>query len=290
MKFSLILCTINRVKEVQELLLSLSTQTYKNFEVIIVDQNKDKRLINILDKFKDLDIKHITSDIGLSKARNIGLKHANGDVVAFPDDDCTYPSQLLENIHTFFSHTAYDILLGKTIDKVTGKIVAGKPYFKQTKLNCFNFLGSSTTLFISLKNISLDRVLFDEDFGLGAKYNSGEEEDLVFRLLHQKYKGFYDPYINFVYHPPSDLNYQDFKRAEYRSLGLGAFVIKHVFTLCGFTYFLKYTLFQPLVKITKSCIHRDKIVCIFHYYRLIGIGKGIFFYINAKIQNIWSKS
>ena len=290
MKFSLILCTINRANEVEEFLLSLNTQTYKNFEVIIVDQNKDKRLVNILDKFKDLKIKHITSDIGLSKARNTGLKYADGEVIGFPDDDCTYPSDLLENIYTFFSNTSYDFVLGKTIDKDTGEIVAGKPYFKEKELNCFNFLGSSTTLFISLKNISLNMILFDEDFGLGAKYNSGEEEDLVFRLLHKKYKGFYDPYINFVYHPPSDLNYQDFKRAEYRSLGLGAFVIKHIFTLCGFNYFIKYTLLQPSVKIAKSCIQRDKTLCTFHFYRLAGIWKGIFFYINTKIQNIWSKS
>ncbi len=278
MKFSLILCTINRVKEVQELLQSLSTQTYKNFEVIIVDQNNDNRVQNILINFDSLNIKYIKSKKGLSVSRNVGLKYASGDIIGFPDDDCTYPPQLIKNITTYFSNTSCDLLLGKTINKNTGEIVAGKPSYLKKELTCFSFYGSSTTLFISLKNMEKNIITFDESFGLGAKYNSGEEEDLVFRLLHAGYKGFYNPEINFVYHPPSDLNYQDYKRAEIRSFGLGAFIVKHFFTLCGFTYFLKYSLIQPSVKIIQACWKNNQILCKFHYFRMIGIWKGMITY------------
>ena len=148
MNFSLILCTVNRTKEVKEFLASLINQSYKNFEVVVVDQNKDDRILKIIEIFPTLTIKYLTSEIGLSKARNIGLKNTIGDIVCFPDDDCTYPNKLLENVKDFFENFDYNILMGKTIDKITKEIVAGKLNYKSTILNPNNILGSYTTLFI----------------------------------------------------------------------------------------------------------------------------------------------
>ncbi|WP_323078759.1 glycosyltransferase family A protein, partial [Aeromonas hydrophila] len=104
MKFSLIVATINRVEPLDLLFRSLCIQTYKNFEVILVDQNTKGQLDGLVNKYAEkLDIKRIFSEKGLSKARNRGLDMADGDIVCFPDDDCWYYPNTLEIVKSKFS-------------------------------------------------------------------------------------------------------------------------------------------------------------------------------------------
>ena len=277
MKISLILCTIDRTEEVVSFLFSLREQTYTNFEVIIVDQNKDNSVKNILHNFDDLDIKYLQSKPGLSRARNIGLTQISGEIVGFPDDDCTYPIKLLDNINHFFKHNNYDILMGKTIDKKTKQIVAGSLLTTKCNLSCSRILGTSTTLFIHRQK--MNSFTFDEMFGLGAKYHAEEENDLVLRLLKNGYTGYYHPQINFVYHPPSDLNYKDYKRIKTRSIGLGAFIAKHIKSLCGIGYFFKYNLIRPLIASILYMLKFDRIRSKYYFYKFLGIWKGFFTYL-----------
>lgn len=280
MRFSLILCTVNRTKEVEDLLKSLLYQTYVNFEIIIVDQNEDDRIFKIIENFSSLKIKHLTSEIGLSKARNIGLKNAIGDVVCFPDDDCTYPKELLENVNSFFSENKYNILMGKTIDKDTKKIVAGKLIYKPCVLTPMKILGSSTTLFIKCNDIKFN---FDERFGLGAVFNAEEENDLVFRLLKTGILGYYNPNINYVYHPPSDSDFTNLKRVKERSIGLGAFIAKHILTVEGIIYFIKYNLIRPLIGFILYTIKLDFVKSKYYFTRFTGIWIGFIKYF--KVSN-----
>lgn len=278
MKFSLILCTINRTKEVKELLDSLVSQIYKNFEIIIVDQNNDNKIDKLIEKFVCLDIKLLKSEIGLSKARNFGLKYSKGDIVCFPDDDCIYPKELLNNINIFFQKNNYDILTGKTINKETNKIVAGKNKTKSSKLTTFDILGSSTTLFIRKKGFDIS---FDERFGLGAVFNAEEENELLFRLLKNKIKGYYCPDINYVYHPPSEEDLTNLNRVRKRTIGLGAFIAKHLFSIEGFFYFIKYNLVRPLFASLFYLIKLDLVKSKFYINRFIGIWTGFFKYLRV---------
>lgn len=280
MYFSLILCTVNRTKEVNEFLTSLVNQSYSDFEVIIVDQNKDDRVVQIIAKFSSLTILYLQSELGLSKARNVGLEHAKGSIVSFPDDDCSYPSELLINIHDFFSSNSYDILMGKTIDKASKKIVAGKVNYSSGLLEADNIMGSSTTLFIKKNDIE---IYFDEQFGLGAVFNAEEENDLVFRLLKSGMSGYYDPNVNYVYHPPSDLNYNDLLRARQRAIGLGAFIAKHILSFEGIKYFFKYNLIRPLFGSFLYLLQLDFVKTKFYFERFLGVWIGFFKYF--KVSN-----
>jgi glycosyltransferase involved in cell wall biosynthesis len=280
MQFSLILATLNRTQQVDDFLNSLLKQTHINFEVIMIDQNDDDRLIPLVKKYnKYFSLKHIRSEKGLSKARNIGLSYVSGDIVAFPDDDCTYPPELLANIERFFSSNDDVIMMGKSIDKESGVIVAGKSIFSIESLSCYKFLGSSTTMFLYYAKMNKEDIYFDEVLGLGARFHSGEEEELMIRLLQKGYKGVYNPELNWVYHPPSDLNFSDIQRVKNRSLGLGALIIKHFFSRCGLFYFVKYVLLHPFISIIKSLVILDKMMITYHINRFIGILKGMFQYI-----------
>ena len=56
MKFSLIIATLGREKELYDLFESLDKQTYKNFEVIVIDQNKDDRVFKCVQKYMKIYI------------------------------------------------------------------------------------------------------------------------------------------------------------------------------------------------------------------------------------------
>lgn len=107
MKFSLIFCTINRLKECETFFYFLENQTYKNFEIIIVDQNSHNKIKNIISKFPFVsrNSKYFKVNFkGLSRARNFGLKHVTGEIICFPDDDCWYSDiNLLEKICTILN-------------------------------------------------------------------------------------------------------------------------------------------------------------------------------------------
>ena len=287
MKFSLILCTLERTNIICDLFDSLLTQNYKNFEVIVVDQNTDDRLDKILEIYsQNISIIHIKSVVGLSIARNAGLTYATGEIICFPDDDCTYPPDLLQNVVKFFiENSNMDILLGKTVESSSFIIVAGKPLYKRMLIKCSHFGGSSTTLFINTKLKEKKYFLFDEHFGLGAIFQSEEENDLIIRLLKRGMIGKYEPETVYVYHPRSDLDYSDLQRARNRGYGFGAFIAKHIFTVCGLVYFFKYLFFRVPISILYGIIFLDIKKTIYTTTKYIWMWRGLISFFVFKFKN-----
>jgi glycosyltransferase involved in cell wall biosynthesis len=108
---SLIVATLNRIAELERFLDSLEEQSCRDFEVLVVDQNPDDRLVPMLGLHSGLEIRHLRSERGLSRARNVGLRAARGDIMAVPDDDCWYPNNLLATVAAWFeSHSEFGLL------------------------------------------------------------------------------------------------------------------------------------------------------------------------------------
>jgi glycosyltransferase involved in cell wall biosynthesis len=105
MRFSLVVCTRDRRNELVDLLDSLVRQNRTDFEVILVDQNTDNRLVEILARFAGrFPLKHIRmTGTGASRARNAGLDHVTGQLIGFPDDDCRYLDGYLEAVDQIFT-------------------------------------------------------------------------------------------------------------------------------------------------------------------------------------------
>ncbi len=116
-RLSLLCCTVGRTEKLGRLLDSLARQTVRDFELIVVDQNEPGVLDPVLAPFSDrLDIHHVRSERGLSRARNVGLAHCRAPLVAFPDDDCWYPATLAEKVVALFD--ADPLTGGNVRDKV----------------------------------------------------------------------------------------------------------------------------------------------------------------------------
>ena len=86
-KISIIIPTYNREKLLIRSIKSILKQTYKNFEIIIVDDFSKDNTKNIINIFNDKRIRYIRlrKNKGASVARNIGIKKATGKYISFQD-------------------------------------------------------------------------------------------------------------------------------------------------------------------------------------------------------------
>ncbi len=190
MKISLILATIGRTTEVELFLESLIKSKYKDFELIVVDQNDEHVIDLIIKKYSAfIDISHVRPDFkGLSKARNLGLKHATGEVICFPDDDCKlYPDTLFAVKDGFLKNKKTDAIIGRIFDfDLNLNVIKNWPK-KCLRVNMYNFyfLSSSITLFIR-SSVLMKINGFDEQLGAGELLGSCEDPDFIYRMLKSK--------------------------------------------------------------------------------------------------------
>jgi glycosyltransferase involved in cell wall biosynthesis len=187
--FDLVVATVGRTVELERFLASVETQTHRDFRVLVVDQNDDDRVAPLLDE----TVVRLRSPLGLSRARNAALPQLTADVVAFPDDDCVYPPDLLERVAARIAG----------LDGVTGR----EPWWTTdaAALTRDNLWNRAISFTIFLRREVVERVgPFDERLGLPS--SSGEEIDYLIRALDAGARIEYDPSL-VVEHPrkPVDL-------------------------------------------------------------------------------------
>lgn len=244
--FSLIVCTIDRFDQLERLFVSLKGQSYRDFEVVLVDQNADDRLSALVDGFSPFfTIRHIRSEKGISRARNNGMAIAKGSYVCFPDDDCWYEPDTLDVAERLFAaNPSLTIVTGRTLD------AAGKPSVSPTgeqalAITRWNYLkcGNSNSIFV--RHAALAGIGgFDEDLGVGASspFQSGEEADFLLRAIAAGQKLMFFPEL-LVHHDQvtAEMGPKQIERARKYGRGFGALMRKQRFP---FPYFL-YRLVRP---------------------------------------------
>lgn len=100
MKFSIIIPTYNSEANIYTALSSVVSQTYSDFEAIIIDDGSTDNTKSTCEKFltKDSRFKYFyQANSGVSAARNLGIKESSGDYIVFLDSDDSYePNYLYE--------------------------------------------------------------------------------------------------------------------------------------------------------------------------------------------------
>lgn len=243
MKFSLILATKGRMTEIERFLRSLTQQGYGSLELIVVDQNEDDRLDAILKESNLLfPIKHLRSEVGLSRARNVGVTFATGDIIAFPDDDCWYPAGLLTRVVSELqSQPSVDGLTGRSEDG-RNRPSGGSFSRRRGRVDINNVWkkGISYTIFLR-SSVCAAVGPFDEELGVGARtrFGSGEESDYLIRTANLGFNIQYLPDL-VVFHPNPILYDRNHCNKAFRyGVGMGRVLSKH-------RYKLSYNLFTIL--------------------------------------------
>ncbi len=95
MRYSVVIPVYNRTDEVDELLQSLTQQTVKDFEVIVVEDGSKVKCDEVVERYKQkLNIKYFYKEnSGPGTSRNYGVERASGEFVIILDSDCVVPPQ-----------------------------------------------------------------------------------------------------------------------------------------------------------------------------------------------------
>ena len=245
---SIIIPTIGRFAQLEAMLNSITCSTYKNYEVVIVDQNRTRMIDDIVLKYNSLlSIQHIKVEFtGAARARNQGFRYASGQYLFFPDDDAElFPETMALSIE-ILKNTNADVVFGKCVDRSLADAVtifSDKSGYLSLKRHENMFVES--TMFI--KKVIFSKYLFDESFGVGTFYGSEEGYDIVLRMLHDKVKIFYTPQVK-IYHPHKVISHSDsgeIRRVFSYRCGFAHLCVKHKLYRKYCTRLLKVLLYIP---------------------------------------------
>lgn len=203
----LVVPTIGRTVEVERFLSSVAAQTWGGaVRVVLVDQNADDRLTPIIESCPSgLEVLHLHSEPGVSRACNVGFRACTASVIGRADDDCRYlPDTLARVVDSFEKHAAWDALCGMTCDelgrptqlrwdKTSGVVTRGNIWRRA--------IGSTLFLRRALAETLGD---WDETFGPrphadGSIRGGSEDGEYILRILERDFTLGYDPSIRVVH-------------------------------------------------------------------------------------------
>lgn len=196
--FSVIICVYNGVDRVGVAVESLRELDYPNYEVIVVDDGSTDGTRDVLDQYPYITIID-GPHAGLSAARNAGALAANGEILAYTDDDCAVDRDYLFWLAKAYVENAWDACGGPNIppspegeDEAVVASALGAPSHVM--------LDDSEAEHIPGCHLSVRKCVFESVGGFRTQYRTaGDDVDFCWRLSSAGYKiGFHG--ASFVWH------------------------------------------------------------------------------------------
>jgi glycosyltransferase involved in cell wall biosynthesis len=114
---SIVIPSYNKAATIGKCLEAAFSSKYKNFEVIVVDDNSDDNSVEIIKRFP-CKLVCLERRAGTSKARNTGAFKSKGDLIFFIDADCILQEDTLSIINKTFSETGPEVVIGGTYTRM----------------------------------------------------------------------------------------------------------------------------------------------------------------------------
>ena len=230
MKFSIIIPTRNNRDDLALLLKSIEKQSYTDeFETLVVDQSD----------IHESEI-HPTrgscrwfrmAGSGVSRARNLAIRHARGDYLVWVDANAQLRADSLQKLDKIIEeHPHHTAICGTVVNKENGKPYSRYSFSRPRAVDFKNYDCCLASAMV-IKRQALEKVgLLDERLGTGTRYGGSEETDLVLRLLDYGEPLLYHPRYQ-VIHPALDADSMSLRvwlcRHYSYGLGRGAMLAKH---------------------------------------------------------------
>ena len=193
MFFSIIIPLYNRPQEIKELLESLTLQTYKDFEVLVIEDGSVNDAKDVIGFFKDkLDLHYfVKHNEGQGFTRNYGFERAKGDYFVIFDSDCIIPEDYLQIVndslaanwldayggpdaaHPSFTDTQKAISYSMTSPFTTGGIRGNKKAVGQFHPRSFN-MGVSRKVWEKVGGFIITRSAEDLEYSIRIQANGSK--------------------------------------------------------------------------------------------------------------------
>ena len=206
-KISIIVPIYNVEKYIDKAMESIVNQTYKNLEIILInDESKDKS-IKICEKYikNDTRIKLVNQkNKGLSGARNTGLENATGDYIMFIDPDDTFELNACENLYKEIEKTNADYVIANYRNMDEDDTKWDKPAFDTNKYKKMQVSIKEPTKCFYVMNSGVWNKIFRKEFLDAIKVKFVEKtpaEDAIFTTycFIKAQKVYYTPEIVYNY-------------------------------------------------------------------------------------------
>ena len=181
--FSIVIPTYNSGASIEACLASIAGQTYKNLEVIVIDNNSNDQTHEVVKAAQEtLSIKWYSEpDKGIYDAMNKGIEQASGNYIYFlGSDDSLYAPSVLQLVHDAVSTSAADIIYGNVMMRgnnqwvANGTVHAGEFDLKRLISHniCHQSIFYNQSVFKKIGNYNLKYPVFaDHDLNLRCAAN-----------------------------------------------------------------------------------------------------------------------
>ena len=170
---SVVIITKNHSKYLSKCLDSILNQSYKNFEIIIINHNSSDDTAEMIRSYMSEKIKYFlyTEKNNIAAVRNFGIEKSKGEYIFFTDSDCMVAKNWIEE--------GMNVLVKKEFAGVEGKTVAEHQNFGASEHFVENYLGNQyqTCNIAYKKSFLIGCGLFNEKYSLAY-----EDIDLALRI------------------------------------------------------------------------------------------------------------
>lgn len=209
---SVIIPIYNNEKYLDDCLNSIINQTYKNLEIILIDDGSTDASYKICEKYKEQDSRIVLihkDNSGVADSRNLGLKASKGKYIAFIDSDDYIELNMFEKMHQEFLKNNIDICVCY-YNKIYGKKVVSQIYNKVIDENNVNFYDLVLNTDYLIQGYLWNKLFLKSSLKSYFNHDVFITEDLLFILQNYKentkYKIIYEPLYNYRMQNDSALN------------------------------------------------------------------------------------
>lgn len=234
--------TRNRGELIRETLHTLAQIQNPAVEILVADQSTNDNTRKAVEAVSASDprVRLIpTATVGSSAARNVGARHASGEVIAYCDDDCIVAPGWLDAILEEFRDPSVDAVYGRLLPYEdvgrNGREVGFKPSQERTEYSSPVppwYVGHGGNMAFRRRTL-LELGGFDPLLSAGGVFGACEDPDIALRLLRQRRKVVYSPEA-LSYHK----HWKDWRaqKAMERNYGIGAGAEFAKYIRCGDLY------------------------------------------------------
>ncbi|MBF8148298.1 glycosyltransferase family 2 protein [Winogradskyella sp. F6397] len=184
--FSVVISVYNKEKHIQQTIESVLNQTFKDFEIIVINDGSTDNSENIISAYEDKRIKLITTaNQGASNARNRGLKEATSNYIALLDGDDTWDASFLQHMYDAIQKfPELNIFSTGIAQQYENKVIPVVYNFKQQDLyGIHNFFQASQKYsLITSSSVVFNRSILDKTGRFDPTIVSGQDTDLWLRF------------------------------------------------------------------------------------------------------------